>query len=64
VSTDGKTWSKPVAQVNGQAARADITFAPTRAKFVRITQTATPGAAAPDWAISSLRVYETPASAK
>jgi hypothetical protein len=59
VSVDGKTWSKPVAQGKGETARTNITFAPTRAKFVRITETdAADGA---NWAISSLRLYEVPA---
>ena len=41
VSTDGTTWSKPVAEGKGDGARTTITFAPTRAKMVRITQTDT-----------------------
>ena len=34
-----------------------ITFAPVRAKFVRITQTETADGA-PIWAMSNIRVYE------
>jgi hypothetical protein len=33
-------------------------FAPVRAKFVRITQTATPASDAPVWSIQNLRIYE------
>jgi hypothetical protein len=60
VSADGKTWSKPVAQGRGDGQRTTITFAPSRAKFVRITQTDT-AADAPAWSIRSLRLYEAPA---
>jgi len=63
LSTDGKTWTKPVATGKGTGARTDITFTPTRAKFVRITQTdAADGA--PAWSITNLRVYEKPLAAK
>jgi len=58
VSMDGKTWGKPVATGRGTGARTDITFTPTRAKFVRITQTDTV-ADAPNWSITFLRVFET-----
>jgi mono/diheme cytochrome c family protein len=58
VSQDGKTWSKPVATGKGQSRHTTIAFAPTRAKFVRITQTDT-AAGAPEWSISNLRVYQT-----
>jgi len=60
VSTDGKTWSDPVAQGNGHAGQTTITFPPTRAKFVRITQTETV-ADAPSWSVRNLRIYEAPA---
>ena len=59
VSTDGTTWSKPVAEGKGDGAHTTITFAPTRAKFVRITQTDT-AADAPAWSIRNLRIYEAP----
>jgi hypothetical protein len=62
-SLDGKTWSKPVAVGKGAGQRTDITFAPTRAKFVRITQTDTV-ADAPAWSIQNLRLWETPAPVK
>jgi len=61
VSADGKTWGKPVAQGKGDGARTTITFAPTRAKFLRITQTETV-ADAPVWSIRNLRIYEAPAN--
>jgi hypothetical protein len=62
VSLDGKTWSKPVAQGKGDGFRTTITFAPTRARFVRITQTdSVPDA--PIWSINNLRLYEAPGSA-
>ena len=57
VSTDGTTWSKPVAEGKGEGARTTITFAPARAKFVRITQTES-AADAPAWSIRNLRIYE------
>jgi hypothetical protein len=60
---DGKTWGKPVVVGKGAGSRTDITFTATRAKFVRITQTDTTEAA-PNWTITSLRVYEVPAAAK
>ena len=57
VSMDGKKWSKPVAEGKGEGARTTITFAPTRAQFVRITQTDNI-ADAPAWTIRGLRLYE------
>ena len=56
-SMDGKTWGKPVAEGAASGARTIITFAPIRAKFIRITQTATTENA-PGWSISNLRVYQ------
>jgi mono/diheme cytochrome c family protein len=61
VSTDGTNWSKPVAEGKGEGAHTTITFAPTRAKFLKITQTETPADPAA-WSIRSLRIYEVPAS--
>ena len=60
VSSTARHWSKPVAEGKGDGARTTITFAPTRAKFVRITQTDT-AADAPHWSIGNLRIYEAPA---
>jgi hypothetical protein len=59
LSTDGKTWSKPVAEGKGESIRTAIAFAPTRAKFIRITQTDTV-ADAPAWSIKNLRIFEAP----
>jgi mono/diheme cytochrome c family protein len=58
VSMDGAKWSsRPVAAGKANAATTSITFAPVRAKFVRITQTdTTPNA--PNWAMTNLRLYE------
>jgi len=57
VSTDGATWSAPVAEGEGTGSSTTITFAPVRAKFVRITQTGTTDAPTP-WSIQRLRLYE------
>jgi mono/diheme cytochrome c family protein len=57
VSMDGKNWGKPVAEGKGTGAHTTITFVPTRAQFVRITQTDNI-AAAPPWSIRNLRVFE------
>jgi mono/diheme cytochrome c family protein len=56
VSMDGTNWGKAVAEGKGAGNRTDITFAPVRAKFVRITETAS----VPDapWAVERLRLYE------
>ena len=37
LSTDGKAWSKPVAEGTGAGPITDIPFAPAKAKFIRIT---------------------------
>jgi len=57
LSMDGTTWSAPVAEGRGSGASTTITFAPTRTRFVRITQTATTENA-PPWAIQQLQLYE------
>jgi len=56
VSTDGTTWSAPVAEGRGAGRSTVISFAPVQAKFVRITQTASVDA--PPWAVMRLRLYE------
>lgn len=62
-SLDGTTWGKPIAQGKGSASRMVVTLPPTRAKFIRITQTdTTPNA--PHWSMSILRVYEVPGAAR
>jgi hypothetical protein len=62
VSADGTTWSTPVAAGKGEGVRTMISFAPARARFVRITQTEA-AADAPPWSMRNLRLYEAPASA-
>jgi mono/diheme cytochrome c family protein/glucose/arabinose dehydrogenase len=57
LSTDGTTWTS-VAQGAGQPTTV-AWFAPTPAKFVRITQTAT-ALANEAWSIAALRVYALP----
>ncbi|MFL5618850.1 MAG: discoidin domain-containing protein [Gemmatimonadaceae bacterium] len=57
LSMDGATWSEPVAEGQGSGQSTTITLAPARAKFVRITQTATTENA-PPWAIQQLQLYE------
>jgi mono/diheme cytochrome c family protein/glucose/arabinose dehydrogenase len=56
VSMDGKKWTK-VASGQGTGQRTDVSFTPTQAKFVRITQTDNIQDA-PAWTIRSLRIYE------
>ena len=55
-SLNGTTWT-PVATGQGTGATTTITFKPTQAKFVRLTQTATTENA-PPWSITQLRVFE------
>jgi mono/diheme cytochrome c family protein/glucose/arabinose dehydrogenase len=57
VSTDGKTWSAPVAEGTGTGPSITITFPPVEAKFVRISQTATTPEA-PPFAVQRLKLYE------
>jgi mono/diheme cytochrome c family protein/glucose/arabinose dehydrogenase len=57
VSTDGTTWSAPVAQGAGQNPKTTITFAPVQAKFVRVTQTGTPANPQAGWAIQRLTIF-------
>jgi mono/diheme cytochrome c family protein len=57
VSMDGTTWSEPVAEGQGSGPATTIAFTPVRAKFVRITQTATTENA-PPWSIQQLQLYE------
>jgi F5/8 type C domain len=57
VSEDGRTWGAPIAEGHGTEATTTITFAPVRAKFIRITQTATVPDALP-WSMRLLRLYE------
>src|SRR3954470_1406589 len=57
VSTDGTTWSNPLAQGKGQGTRTTIALPPTRAKFIRITQMET-APDAPSWSVRNLKVFE------
>jgi mono/diheme cytochrome c family protein len=57
LSMDGTTWSDPVAEGQGTGPSIVIAFTPARARFVRITQTATTESA-PPWAIQQLQLYE------
>lgn len=57
VSTDGSSWSAPIAEGQGAGTTTAITFAPVATKFVRITQTANPENA-PAWSVQKLRVYQ------
>ena len=64
VSDDGTTWRPPVAQGAGTTPSTTISFAPIRARFIRITLT---GAAKNNemWGIQQIRIYRagiTPAS--
>jgi hypothetical protein len=56
VSTDGNTWSAPVAEGKGTPATIVATFRPVQAKFVRITQTGAAEGALP-WSVLNFRVY-------
>jgi hypothetical protein len=58
-STDGTTWSAPVAEGPGTEGTTIVTFTPVAAKYVRITQTETV-TNAPPWSMRLLRLYEAP----
>ncbi len=62
VSLDGQQWSAPVAEGAGTGVTTTIAFTPVRAKFIRITQTASPAAPAP-WSVQRLRIFVAPAPA-
>lgn len=55
VSTDGTTWSAPIAEGQGAPGTMAITFAPVTAKFVRFTSTAADPA---PWGMRLVRLYE------
>ena len=59
VSSDGSTWSAPIAEGEGVPGTTAIRFAPVSAKFIRITQTATVSGA-PAWSMRLMRLYEAP----
>ena len=56
VSLDGTTWGAPVARGQGTPGEVTIAFGPVQARFIRITQTATPSAPA-FWAMQNLKVF-------
>jgi mono/diheme cytochrome c family protein/glucose/arabinose dehydrogenase len=56
VSADGTTW-KTVAEGKGTGTATRITFAPVRAKFVKITQTAD-ATGAPPWTIQRFSLFD------
>ena len=58
LSLDGKDWGKPVATGQGSPLTV-VSLNPTRAKFIRITQTGSMPDA-PAWVIQNLRVYQAP----
>ena len=62
---DGTNWgTAPVATGAGTGLQTTISFAPVRAKFVRITRTATvTDAVVPPFTVQRLRLYEAPAPA-
>jgi hypothetical protein len=55
-SSDGSTWSVPIAEGQGSPGVTVIAFQPVSARFVRITQTATPDVAFP-WSMRLLRLF-------
>jgi mono/diheme cytochrome c family protein len=57
LSIDGTKWGKPVTEGKGAGPHSAITFAPARARFLRITQTDTVESS-PNWAIANLKIYE------
>jgi mono/diheme cytochrome c family protein len=58
VSDDGADW-RAVAGGAGQALTTTATFAPVRARFVRVTQTSA-AENLPAWIVQRLRLYEAP----
>jgi mono/diheme cytochrome c family protein/glucose/arabinose dehydrogenase len=60
VSSDGTNWGKPIVEGKGEGTRTVIALPATRARFVRITETA---AADAPWSIRNLRIFEAPAAA-
>ena len=57
VSMDGTIWSAPVAEGLGLAGSNVVALTPVRAKFVRITLTAT-AENAPPWSMQQMQLYE------
>ena len=63
LSMDGTTWGPAVVKGTGTGTSTSATFEPTRAKFVRITQTASP-TDAPPWSVLRLRLFESAGGTK
>ncbi len=59
ISSDGRSWSEPIATGEGAPGITAIRFTPVSARFVRITQTATV-TDAPAWSMRLVRLYEAP----
>ncbi len=57
VSTDGTTWSSPVAEGQGAPGTTAITFAPVTARFVRLTTTTQDDA---PWGVRLFRLFVLP----
>ena len=55
LSTDGKTWSAPVATGAGNTPLTDISFPPAMARVIRITQTG--AVSGLFWSIHELNVF-------
>ncbi|MFT5471088.1 MAG: mono/diheme cytochrome c family protein/glucose/arabinose dehydrogenase [Verrucomicrobiales bacterium] len=58
ISSDGKTWSKPVAKGTGASPVTDISIPNSEAKFVRITQTGSVGGLF--WSIHEIEIFGKP----
>jgi len=56
LSSDGKTWGKPVANGKGSGGVTDIAFAPAKAKFIKITQTGSVNGLF--WSIHELQIFQ------
>jgi mono/diheme cytochrome c family protein len=62
VSMDGTNWGQAVAKGQGSGTSTSVSFAPVRAKFVRITETGTSTEPVP-WSVLRLRLFEAAAKA-
>jgi hypothetical protein len=61
ISSDGVSWSDPVASGSGTSAVTTISFPPQTARYIRVTQT-TDGLTTLFWSIHELNVYGQPAA--
>jgi hypothetical protein len=59
VSLDGQSWGEPIAKGQGTGISTVITFAPVRARYVRITETAAAESPAP-WSIQGMKLFQAP----